>query len=237
MMRELDFDRAIQGQPVEHPRLSIYRNNVASALSGALAVRFPVVQQLVGADFFRVMAQCYVKDHKPSSAVLIHYGESFEEFISSFEAAKSLPYLADVARFESAWWRAYHAGDSKSLETEAFSTIAPEGWGELKFRFHPAVQLIALAFKAATIWQWHQLPNNPAVLESEGPEFVLLTRSAADVEVRLIEADHYQFLSLLQSGASLEQALTLTLDNFPEFNLQPALAALMQLGLTTGLTL
>ncbi len=40
-------------------RFSVYRNNVRGALVEALAVRYPVVQRLVGKDFFRVMARDY----------------------------------------------------------------------------------------------------------------------------------------------------------------------------------
>ena len=37
-------------------RLAVYRNNVVSSLIDALADTFPVVQRLVGTEFFRAMA-------------------------------------------------------------------------------------------------------------------------------------------------------------------------------------
>ena len=57
-MREEGFDAALAdwSSPAPHPRMWIYRNNVASALAGALAVRYPVVEQLVGAEFFAARA-------------------------------------------------------------------------------------------------------------------------------------------------------------------------------------
>ena len=106
-MREAEFASAI-GQfdkTLSHPRFGVYRNNVASALTNSLRVRYPVVEQLVGGEFFGMMARGYVDEHKPRSAMLISYGAEFPEFITGFEAASSVPYLADVAKLESAWWK------------------------------------------------------------------------------------------------------------------------------------
>ena len=42
-------------------RLAVYRNNVVSSLIDALADTFPVVQQLVGEEFFRAMAGVFAR--------------------------------------------------------------------------------------------------------------------------------------------------------------------------------
>ncbi len=106
-------------------RFSVYRSNVRGALVEALAVRYPVVQRLVGEDFFRVMSRDYALNNLPPSPVLIGYGENFPEFVEGFEPAATLPYLADVARLESAYWQAYHAADDAPLPAEAFAAIDP----------------------------------------------------------------------------------------------------------------
>ena len=90
-------------------RFNVYRGNVAGALGEALAVRYPVVRRLVGAEFFQAMAREYGLANPPHSPVLIHYGADFADFIAGFEPAKSVPYLSDVARLDSAHWEAYHA--------------------------------------------------------------------------------------------------------------------------------
>ena len=41
-------------------RFAVYRNTVAAGLIEALRARFPVVERLVGEDFFRAMARAYV---------------------------------------------------------------------------------------------------------------------------------------------------------------------------------
>ena len=78
-------------------RFAVYRNNVVVSLVAALADTFPVVRELVGADFFTAMARLYVAEQPPSSPVLAHYGDGFADWLAQFEPAANLPYLADMA--------------------------------------------------------------------------------------------------------------------------------------------
>jgi hypothetical protein len=233
-MLESDFNAALSGASVPHVRFPIYRNNVSQALVGALRVRFPVVERLVGAEFFLAMASEYISEHKPSSAVLIYYGATFADFIATFEAASSLAYLSEVAQFENVWWHAYHAAEAAALPSAALAKYGPEELGELKFKFHPAAQLFECGQGAVSIWQWHQVADNEQTLVAEGQEYVLVSRPHADVEVRLIDADGFAFFSYLKSGSSLESAVAETQTQFSKFDLQLSLAALFQLELVTG---
>src|SRR5512139_2634059 len=66
-------------------RFAVYRNNVVSSLVDALAATFPVVQELVGEEFFRAMSAVYVRRSPPGSPVLATYGHSFADFVEEFE--------------------------------------------------------------------------------------------------------------------------------------------------------
>ncbi len=83
-------------------RFAVYRNNVMMSLIDALADTYPVVQRLVGEDFFRAMARVFAQAKPPRSAVMAYYGRDFAAFIDAFPPAASVPYLADVARLEMA---------------------------------------------------------------------------------------------------------------------------------------
>ena len=64
-------------------RLAVYRNNVIASLVDALADGFPVVQELVGAEFFRAMAAVFVRQTPPRTRVLAQYGDSeFPRFVA-----------------------------------------------------------------------------------------------------------------------------------------------------------
>ena len=61
-------------------RFSVYRNNVAVGLIGALEARYPISRRLAGDSLFRVVARAFVAAHKPRSPVMIAYGGEFPEF-------------------------------------------------------------------------------------------------------------------------------------------------------------
>ena len=46
-------------------RFKVYRNNVRHSLTRALAARFPVIEQLVGAAFFTAMARVFFRLSAP----------------------------------------------------------------------------------------------------------------------------------------------------------------------------
>jgi Putative DNA-binding domain len=235
-MLEQDFNAGLVGAKNPHLRFPIYRNNVLQALINALRVRYPVVEQLVGPQYFAVMAGKYVSSCKPKSAVLINYGASFADFLVGFEGTQALSYLSEVAQFENAWWDAYHAAEALPLYAIVLSEVPPEDWGDLKFAFHPSVKLFHATQGAVGIWQWHQIPDNSQELSTLGEEFVIVSRPHAEVDVRLIAAGAFSFLVHLQRGLSLEVALSETHKVFPEFDLQSILGAMFQLELIIGVT-
>jgi Putative DNA-binding domain len=67
-------------------RFSVYRNNVAVGLIGALEARYPVSRRLAGDELFRAMARAFARAHKPRSPVMIAYGEEFPEFVADYLA-------------------------------------------------------------------------------------------------------------------------------------------------------
>src|SRR5260221_12446533 len=81
-------------------RFAVYRNNVMAGLGKALKGRFPVVEKIVGEEFFAAMAGVFVQERPPRSPLLAAYGDDFPAFIAAFETAQDLPYLSDVARLE-----------------------------------------------------------------------------------------------------------------------------------------
>src|ERR1700733_8017966 len=76
-----------EGAP-DSRRFAVYRNNIAVSLIAAIEARYPVARRLVGADFFRAMARAFVARSKPRSAVILHYGADFPDFIAEFDPAR-----------------------------------------------------------------------------------------------------------------------------------------------------
>ncbi|MDE2442405.1 MAG: putative DNA-binding domain-containing protein, partial [Betaproteobacteria bacterium] len=187
---------------------AVYRNNVVISLIDALADTFPVVQQLVGEDFFHAMAREHARKHPPTSPVLAFYGQDFPEFIASFEAAASLPYLADIARLEWAYVCAFHAADALPLPTQALAErlSQPERLAITRLRFAPAVRLIRSNHAVVSIWHAHQLADEGAAIDPACAESALVVRPELTVQIVPLSELAADFLSELIAGQSLGAA-------------------------------
>lgn len=235
-MQAEDFSKAIgdwrTGLP--HSRVAVYRNTVSAALIAALRVRFPVTEQLVGAEFFAAMALAYADGHRPASPVLIAYGGGLPDFIRDFESARDVVYLSDLAQLENLWWRAYHAADAVVLQAEMLSKLDPDALGNLRFTLHPAVGLLRSEFAAGSIWQAHRGGPPLAAVKLNDPQCMIVSRPGSDAVITLVSEDRHAFVSALQSGARLAEAVEQMQAQFPDFDIATAFAGLFATGLVTG---
>jgi len=211
-----------------HPdrRFAVYRNNVQHGLSTALATRFPVVERLVGADFFAATARVFAAQHPPETPVLLDWGEAFPAFLAGFEPAAGLPYLPDVARLEWLRGRAYHAADAPAADPALLSAFRPE---TLRLTLAPSVAGFASRWPAVSIWAMNQ-PGAPSRRLPPGPEFALIARRPEfDVIVAPLDEPGHCLLRGLLRGAPLAMA---AIDTDPA----PLLALLIRHGLIAAIT-
>lgn len=191
-------------------RFAVYRNNVVHSLCKALGRRFPVVERLVGPDFFTAMARVYIEAEPPTSPQLFLWGEGFTQFLQDFSPVRSLPYLPDVARLE--WQRglAYHAADAATVPVADLAQAAADP-ARFTLLLHPSVGLIRSRHAVVTIWQ----ANQPGAVQT-GPlradlaEDALVLRDRADqVPVFALSPGEAEFQSALMRGETLLTAAAL----------------------------
>ena len=221
-------------------RLAVYRNNVVSSLIDALADTFPVVQQLVGVEFFRAMAGVFVRQSPPRSRVLAHYGQDLPAFIEQFEPAQSLPYLADVARLEAARVRAHHAADVDPVSEEAvgLALCAGDRMGELQLSLHPSVSTLASRHAVVSLWAAHQGEGAIEAVDVGAPEHALVLRNGLDVLVLPVPEGVAAFVGAVQHGHSLGSAAAQAMSRVPtSFDLTATLSLLLTHGALTSLHL
>ncbi|MGQ7957520.1 HvfC/BufC N-terminal domain-containing protein [Pseudomonas sp. SP16.1] len=213
-------------------RFAVYRNNLIGSLVDALADGFPVVQQLVGEAFFRAMAQVFVRQSPPRSAVMLDYGADFPAFVEGFEPAGGLPYLADVARLERLRSRAYHAADSPALDAAALAgaLAEPDRLASLVFQLHASVAVLASRFAVVSLWAAHQGLLDITRVGPYGAESALVLRHGLEVEVIGLRAGDATFIQGLQVGMPLGRAAERALDEDPAFDLSVPLAQLIRTG-------
>ena len=212
-------------------RFSVYRNNVAVGLIGALEARYPASRQIAGEDLFRGIARAFVRVSRPNSPVMIAYGEDFPEFVAAHAGAD--PCLADVARLENAWVQAYHAADAAAATVGDLAALSPDLLPGTRIAFHPAARILRFSTPAASIWASAQ-SGGPAAPINGTPEDALVTRPDADVSVRVLPPLGYDFALRLRDGATLIDA-ALALDD-PAFDFGTHLVGLVESGAVASIT-
>jgi hypothetical protein len=235
-MLEQSFGDAIRdfAVPPPHPRMAVYRNNIASALINALRVRYPVTGIIAGSKSFAALAGAYALANLPSHPVLIHYGESFPAFIAASEVIAEFPWLADVARLESLWWNAYHAAEAAPLAAEHLGALPPEQLFDLVLRFHPSASLMSSSHPAGSIWEACKRGGDWREPLGNGGEHLFIVRPRAEVHVSKIGETSSGFLSQLMAGKSLGLAYEFAASAFPGFDLNHELTSLVQSDAITG---
>jgi hypothetical protein len=251
-MRQADFAAALLDPALACPqglrvwngsdpaaRLAVHRNNVVSSLQGALAETFPVVQELVGVEFFRAMAAVFVRQSPPRSRILAHYGQRFPDFIERFEPAGSVPYLADMARLEMARVRAYHAADATALATEdaTLSVTSGDRICELRLVCHPSVSVVRSRHAVLSLWAAHQDGSDLGAIDLDQPEDTIVLRAGLDVLVLRLPPGGAEFTAALLRGGSLADAGGVAAAAAPSFDLSAVLALLMSRGALTSIHL
>lgn len=221
-------------------RLAVYRNNVVSSLIDALADTCPVVQAMVGVEFFRAMASVFVRQQPPRSRLLVRYGEAFPDFIAGFVPARVVPELADMARLEVARVRAYHAADAEPVSAQAVAQALAVGdrVGDLRLQLHPSVSLVESPHPVVSIWGDHQEDGESRRIDADRAESALVLRVDLDVAVLPLDPGGATFVSALQQGQALgEAAAHATASADDDFDLSLTLALLLGHGALSSIHL
>lgn len=223
-------------------RLAVHRNNTIASLTDALADAHPVTQQLVGMDFFRAMAQVFVRRSPPRSPVLALYGDGFADFVAGFEPAQALPYLADVARLEMARLRACHAADAHVLTLPELGQALQRATqvDELRLRCHPSLSVVQAEHAAVSLWVAHQSEAGLAQLQHidvHQAESAWVLRQGLHVLVLRATPGMAAFAGALLENCALAEAAAHAVRAETRFDLIDTLRLLQRHGALTALEL
>jgi len=203
---------------IAEQRLAIHRNTFVASLTKVLRLTYPAVDRLVGSEFFDGAARAFVRERPPRSAWLDDYGADFPDFLAAFAPAASLPYLADVARLESAVSRALHAADARAVDLARLAAIDEADHGRIRFTPQPSVSLLRANSPVDTLWR-AVIEQDDAALAgldlAAGPVGLLVQRSSdgdGGVRVTRVEERAWRFAEQLFAGVPLGVALESTAD-------------------------
>lgn len=202
-------------------RLAVYIGNVYHNLRQALRDVYPVVDRLVGEQFFDHAANRYIRDNPSQSGDIQHFGHHFPRFLASFPPAASLSYLADTATLEWLMHESFHAADHAPLLFSELSNLAGAECSTLRFRLHPACRLFASSFPILKIWESNQpdAKNDERVDASAGCDWLLVRRIGFAVDIQPLHAAEFAMMHALREGRTVDDAYELALQQDPEFAL------------------
>ena len=219
-------------------RFNVYRNNAAAMLIETLRGRYPVIERLVGEEFFKAAAHLFAAKNPPRSPALFEFGGGFPDFLAAFAPAQTLPYLPDVAQLE--WLRhtAYHAADAEPMQASALGGVPPEQAGSILLRLHPSARLLISDYPAVSIWETNTADAEVRKIGPDLPgEAALILRPQLEVKVMRLGPGGDAFLDAIGQGACLAAAAERAAEAAPEFSLAEALGALLAAGAFTGFSL
>ena len=213
-------------------RIDFHSNSGVSSFRGTLRAVYPVVERLVGANFFACAADAYRDAHPSASGNLNLVGEHFADFVDTWTATGELPYLADIARLEWRIEQSFQAADRASLSVHDFAAVPLERHEKLKFELHPSCRLLASEWPIHYIWRANQ-PGAPVGLTMDLRRrklYLLIRRQAQTVVIETLDRGDFSMLNLLATGHAFDDARRSAIATQSDFDL----AAFLQRHVAAG---
>lgn len=216
-------------------RFSIYRGNLLAIWSKTLANAFPVVQRLVGDEFFEDLARLYGRAYPSQSGDLNFLGEHFPSFLSLQESLQGYPYIAAVADLEWVIHCNYYQQDQEKISLPQFISQAGEKLQESSLHFASGVSLHKSDFASYLIWLAHQgVEVEHLTVPLETPSYCIICRPQWQPTVVELSEASFRALEVLLQGEALAQALDVALQIQADFDVGGQLQTWFASGLFVG---
>ena len=213
-------------------RFALYRGNLSATWDKVLASAYPVINQLVGDEFFSALARAYGRAHPSQSPDLNHFGATFATFLDTFEHSAGLPYLPDMARLEWQLHRAHYAQHARAVCAADLAQLSPDAFEHARYRLHPAASLFASSMAVVSLWQAHA-PGGIFPDDLYQPGFAVITRPVFKTELASVSAGAHAALHALEHGAAMGVALDCAFELDDDFDIAANLQQWLALGLLT----
>lgn len=202
-------------------RLRVYRNNVFVSLTEALKACYPVIERLVGKEFFAYAAGVYIRSYPSHSGDLHEYGSQFPGLLRRLPSLTAWPYLPGVAALEWACQEAYHAEDTPPLDIAQLAAVPESAYANVRLYLNATGRLLRSNYPIVRIWQVNQAgyENDPLVDLAEGGVKLLVIRRNYAIEMKPLADGEYIFLQALANGCTVSHAYGLALAQESTFDL------------------
>ncbi len=195
--------------------LSIYRGSIYGGLKKALAETYSVTKNLVGSDFFNEMIGQYITQYPCQVQDLNDYGEALADFIADLKQARSVPYLADIARLEWFYNIALNSAVQKNNLIE-LKNLTVEQQVQINFQLVNAATLMSSVYPIDVIWGMQQDNTGSELNIDENKAFIILWKNKGDVEINRLTEEQFYFLELINKGLSFIDICTEVSECYPD---------------------
>jgi len=210
--------------------LQIHRNNFVISVTDSLKAVYNCTLQLVGDEFFESVARHYLLNNPPAENNIRVYGEGFPEYLSTLPQLAEMPYIAEMAKFESLYEHSQNLPIQQSaFDPQALQQVAADDFAELQF----LIRSDCLVFDSTqNIYLLFNMIKNNDVKEADlNHECYLLLQKNPDFTINVIELSEPQWQLIKQ----LQQKVTL--ENLQPSSLQEQLSDLLTANLISGFTI
>lgn len=180
-------------------RLGIYADAYRLRIVEALSSAYPILKALLGDDLFEKAALSYIEQYPSTYRNMRWVGDQMAAHLQ--RTLPQYPIAAEMAQFEWALSLAFDAEDALVLSLQDLADIPPENWGELRFKFHPAVQLLNPQYNVLLVWQALNVEETPPKI-GKIDEPCVVWRKDLSSHYRSLEHAEYAAIQQMMAGAS-----------------------------------
>lgn len=197
-----------------HAGLAVYRQNLLMNAERALSISYPTVVELVGEEFFSMLARTFVSQEKLVEGDWGMWGKTFPDWLRKLENLSLFPFIADSARLD---WLCHLAEREQSHINPVGCPQPDVDLSQLHIHYCAGTQLLDSIYPIVDIWMAHQTKNPDErqqcltqakhKLSQGSGQKALIWRPAWKALVREVKASESEWLALTIEGLSISDAL------------------------------
>lgn len=180
-------------------RLKIYHDAYRLRIIDALANAYPMLQAYLGDELFENTARSYLTKTPSVYPNLRWYGAQMAQHLQN--TLPKHPIAAELAQFEWTLSLAFDAEDTLVIGLQDLAQIPPEIWGDLRFKFQPSTQILALNYNAVAVWQALNVEETPPKPLQQSVDW-LIWRQDLTSKFRSLDNAELQSLQMAFAGDS-----------------------------------
>jgi hypothetical protein len=218
--------------------MGIYQSSAIANITNSLSLSYPVIEKLVGKDFFQAMCKKYIVKHWPTSGNMDDYGEFFPSFLAEFEQVKHLLYLEDVAQLEWLFHQSSLANDKSFFDWTCLAKVTSSE--AITFLLSPSVSIMCSTMPVDKIWLMNQvnaLENIELSLESDNDTFIVLFRQGLKTEMMTVDEGEFTFLQSIEKGLNFEAVVESAKAVDADIAIDHSLKKYIELGIISGFSI